>query len=158
MKTVILLFCIFFSTISFAESDIRYSSDDFNIFPLTTSNSGLIEGVWTGKAVVIEVQNMDFTQEDKPYMWVTIYNTLTDEQKFALLYFNEDHENYELYVFGLGISVPLEIMIFKYTGRVASERKMRCKKGGYVMKLSFSLAGGDSQAVELQRETCSEEE
>jgi|GEM_PF-3216616 len=161
MKISILLFGLLFSIVSLANADvsdsnIKYTAEDFDAFPLTTSNSNLIEGTWIGKSVVIEVQDMNFTYDDKPYMWVTIFNKTNNEEKSALLYFNGAHDSYELYIFGLRVSVPVELMIFKYTDLMAYERNMRCKKGGYVMKILFTLEGGDSQTIELQRETCSD--
>jgi hypothetical protein len=164
MKKIILTLSLLFSVVCFADfevgstsEDIRYTeSEDFDIFPLTSSNSDLIEGAWTGKSVIIEIEDMNFTYDNKPYMWVTISNTTTGEERSALMYFHDGHDTYELYVFGLAKSVPLEIMIFKYSDQMAFERKMLCKKGGYVMKLKFQLEEGQSTAVELQRETCSD--
>lgn len=158
MKKLIFLFCILFSLNSFAYSNIRYTSEDFDLFPLTTSNSQLIEGVWTGKSISIKIDEMNVTMDDKVYMWVTITNLKTGDVKSAILYYHREHGGYEIFVFGPDISIPLEIMIFKYSDRVAFERKMKCRQGGYVMRLMFNLGDGEeSQAVQLQRETCSEQ-
>jgi len=157
MKTLIFLFCILCSLASFADSTIRYASEDFDLFPLTTSNAQLIEGIWIGESVVIKIEEMNHTFDNRLYMWVEIASKNTVEEKSALLYYNTEHDTYELYVFDSGISVPLEIMIFKYSSKIASERRMKCSNGGYVMKLGFSLDENESQTVQLQRETCSDQ-
>jgi len=156
MKQTLLLLCLLFSTLSFADSGLRYTSEDFDLFPLTTSNSELIVGTWVGQSVIIQVEQMNFTiDENKPYMWVTIINKKNFAEKSALLYYHLEHGTYELFVFDSGVSVPLELMIFKYTDRVAIERNMKCAKGGHVMRIRFALTGDFSQEVRLQRETCS---
>jgi len=117
----------------------------------------LIEGVWIGQSVVIQIEEMNHTFDNRLYMWVEITSRNTVQERSALLYYNTDHDTYELYVFDSGVSVPLEIMIFKYTSKIATERRMKCSNGGYVMRLGFALGENNSQTVQLQRETCSKQ-
>ena len=157
MKRLTLVLSILFSFNYFAYPEISYTSDDFNIFPLTSSSSRLIEGLWTGDSISLEIDRTNLAKDNKVYLWATITNLKTGELKSAILYYHGQHGRYELFVFGPNVSIPFEITIFNYSDLDAVERKMKCNQGGYIMKINFSLNNQEeSETVQLQREMCTE--
>lgn len=153
MKKIILALGFIFSISATA---YEISGDDFAPFPLNVSNASFLEGAWVGKSIVIEIRSLDMYADDKPYLWVQITNKENPGKstKFGVIHFDEVHQTYELYMFGLKKSIPIKIGIFEYTKLFASRKEMNCKSGGSVMQVEFELDDMSTSKIQLQRELC----
>lgn len=154
MKKIILVLGLLFS-IMVSAVPYQVSGDDFDVFPLNASNVSFLEGTWTGKSIVIEVRNLETYTNGKPYLWLQITNKKdVKDVKFGVIYFNEPHQTYELYVFGLKKTIPIKIGIFEYSKLFASRKEMNCKSGGSILQVEFELSDMQTGRVQLQRELC----
>ena len=161
MKKLWILFAILFSlvTASAEQTEFRWTSDDFDLFPLNIRNSDLLEGVWSGETVEIDIRNTGYVYQGRPYMRVLISNKVTREHKSAVLFYHVGHKAYELYVFGTGKSVPLQIMIRGYKGDLEQRQtRSNCTLGKALMMIRFSLSGSlnpsEGYDISLMREAC----
>ncbi|MGH1468738.1 MAG: hypothetical protein ACRBBP_07650 [Bdellovibrionales bacterium] len=152
MKFISLLFVLLCSISAGAET--KDFLGDFEVFPLSTSNIALVEGVWRGEMIDIRIEDSGHLFYQKPILWVEIMDHQKDESKKGIMYFSASVGKYKLYMHEADKSIPIELGIFEFSGSYASKLGMECKSGGTLMKIQFKIDSVLGEVL-LTKESCS---
>lgn len=152
MKTFILFFTLLFSTLSYS-APYYFKGTDFAPFPLSTSNTSLILGVWRGEALGIKIEDSKLTHLDMPLLWIEFKDYQTGRTRKGMLYYSKLLKRYSLYMLEADKNISIEMGVFEFSSVDASQLGMKCKFGGVLMKIQFKI---DNFLDEIRfiKETC----
>lgn len=153
MKSIILLFVLLFSTITYsAEQTIQ--DTDFAPFPLDVIEAmNVIEGVWRGEGIDLQIKGATFSWSGKPAFFVTMSDYERGKTQRGFMYYSSGSETYRLYVYRSRKSIPVDMGIFQFSGAYASDAGMTCKSGGALLRLKFEVEQSAGEIL-LTKESC----
>ncbi len=150
-----LLFVLTLAVSSFAHSEtFNPFGTDFAPFPLSTGNVALIEGIWRGESIDIEIKDSGYAMDDKPILWVKIQDHESGDTRRGIMYYNESSERYQLSTLSSLSGIPISLGIFEFSSNYAAKAGLKCPLGGALLKIEF-MVDTIMGEVFLTKESCS---
>lgn len=156
MRNLLILIVLLLSFAANAKPP-RTLHGDFEVFPLSTSNIVLIEGVWRGEEIDIGIRDSGYRLSNKPIMLVEIRDHKAGESKNGVMYYQSKTQQYSLYMyeedFRTVALIPIEMGIKEFSGAYTTQSGQFCDSGMILLKIEFVI---DQRAGEFvfTKESC----